>query len=99
MRTRTTADWQALVDAHAASGQTATAFCRAHGLNSKYFSTRRRALVGAPTKLKSKFSPVSLPPALHSGDIRVECAGGVVLKLSSNIEPVWLAGLLRALRD
>lgn len=99
MKRRTKADWQALVDAHAASGQTATAFCRAHGLNSKYFSTRRRALVGAPTKSKSKFSPVSLPPALHSGDIRVECAGGVVLKLSSNIEPVWLAGLLRALRD
>jgi hypothetical protein len=99
MKRRTKADWQVLVDEHAASGQTATAFCRAHGLNSKYFSTRRRALVGAPAKRQSKFSPVSLPPVLHNGDIRAECAGGVVLRLPSNIEPIWLAGLLRALRD
>ena len=99
MKRRTKADLQALVDEHAASGQTATAFCRAHGLNSKYFSTRRRALVGAPAKRKSKFSPVSLPTIQHGGDIRVECAGGVVLRLSSSVEPMWLAGLLRALRD
>lgn len=99
MKRRTKADWQALVDAHAASGQTATAFCRAHGLNSKYFSTRRRALVEAPAKSKSKFSPVSLPPIHHGGDIRMECAGGVVLRLPSGVEPIWLAGLLRALRD
>ena len=99
MTRRTKADWQALVDAHASSGQTATAFCRTHGLNSKYFSMRRRALVGAPAKLKPKFSPVLLAPVLHSGDIRVECAGGVVLRLPSSVEPMWLAGLLRALRD
>jgi hypothetical protein len=99
MKRRTKTDWQALVDAHAASGQTATAFCRAHGLSSKYFSTRRRALVGVPAKRQSKFSLVSLPPVLHRGDIRAECAGGVVLKLSSNIESIWLAGLLCALRD
>ena len=99
MKSRTKADWQALVDEHAASGQTATAFCRAHGLNSTYFSTRRRALVGAAAKVESKFSPVSLPPIHHGGEIRMACAGGVELRLPLSIEPAWLAGLLRALRD
>lgn len=99
MTRRTKAEWQALVEAHAASGQTSTTFCRAHGLNSKYFSTRRRALAGARAKPRSKFSPVSLSPIQYGGDIRVECAGRVVLRLPSSVEPSWLAGLLRALRD
>ena len=99
MKRRTKADWQALVDAHAASGQTATAFCRAHGLNSTYFSSRRRALCETQARSSAKLSPVSLPSGLSRSDIRLEYAGGVVLRLPSSAEPMWFARLLRALRD
>jgi hypothetical protein len=99
MTKRTNEQWKALVDAHAASGQTATAFCRAHGINAKYFSTRRRALTKVRVQTQSKFSPVLLAPTQRGIDIRVECAGGVVLRLPSSVEPAWLADLLRALRD
>ena len=99
MTKRTTKDWKALVEAQAASGQTATAFCREHGINAKYFSTRRRALIEAPLQGKSKFSPVTLPAMQGGSELRVECAGGVVLRLPSSVEPLWLAKLLRALQD
>jgi hypothetical protein len=99
MNRRNQADWLAVIEAHERSGQTAAAFCRAEGIDAKYFSARRRALVGMVTQPTSNFSSVQLPLRQTDDDVRVELAGEVVLRLSSGVEPAWLAAVLRALRD
>ena len=44
MTKRTIEQWQALFLEHQESGQSAAEFCRRHGINENYFSTRRKQL-------------------------------------------------------
>lgn len=99
MARRTKAQWQALIEAHSGSGQTATAFCREHDVNAKYCSLRRRQLSDAHTTSRSGFTPVSFSTSGGSEPIRVELPGGAIVRLSLSVEPEWLASLLHELRD
>ena len=94
---RTKTQWQALIKAHAESGQTQAIFCREQGVNAKYFSLRRRQLSETPEV--SSFVPVSLERSGHSEKIIVRYSGGAALELPLGIEPRWLAQLLQTLRD
>ena len=99
MRQRTKTEWLELIEAQAESGQTAAAFCRDHGVDAKYFSTRRKTLLDELGSSPSPFSAVALPAITSHSEIRLETCSGVVLKLPSSVDPIWLASLLRELSD
>ena len=46
MQRRSHAQWHALFQAQQTSGQNMAVFCQAHGVCPKYFSLRRRQLMG-----------------------------------------------------
>ena len=45
---RSKEDWAALLQAQKASGLNQTQFCQEHGLNPKYFSLRKKQILGMP---------------------------------------------------
>ena len=47
MMRRSKEEWQVLIQAQKASGLNQTQFCKEHGLSSKYFSLRKKQLLGA----------------------------------------------------
>ena len=96
---RSQADWRALIETQASSGMTAAAFCRKQGINQKYFSFRRRQLDTKAAAPSSRFVPVKLNGALRSGVLQLHVGSSTTLELPPNVEPEWLAGLLRALKD
>jgi len=98
MTRRTKAQWRALIEAHASSGLTATAFCRDHGVNPKYFSLRRRELGEGTSKRTSNFIRVSAMKLPGGERITVRDRFGMSVELPLGIEPKWLAELLRSLR-
>ena len=99
MARRTPQQWQKLIDQQAASGQTATAFCAARGINNKYFSLQKNKLVAEnrkpAKKIDSKFIAVSTHP-LSSPIISLHI-GAVQLRVPADSTPQWLAALIREL--
>lgn len=87
MTRRSSQDWQTLITEQTASGLSAAAFCRTHGLNAKYFSLRKTQLTkqAAPA-----FIPVQLSAPTLSEIIRVDWQDtSVVLPVS--LSPSWVA--------
>jgi hypothetical protein len=99
MARRTPQQWQKLIDQQAASGQTATAFCAARGINNKYFSLQKNKLVAEnkkpAKKIDSKFVAVSTQPL--SSPVISLLIGAVQLRVPANSTPQWLAALIREL--
>ena len=99
MARRTPQQWKKLIDQQAASGQTATAFCVARGINNKYFSLQKNKLVAEnrkpAKKIDSKFIAVSTQP-LSSPVISLHI-GAVQLRVPADSTPQWLAALIREL--
>jgi hypothetical protein len=100
MARRTPQQWQKLIAQQAASGQTATAFCAARGINNKYFSLQKNKLAAAENrkpakKIASKFIAVSTQP-LSSPVISLHI-GAVQLRVPADSTLRWLAALIREL--
>ncbi len=100
---RSEAEWQSLIIEHSHSDQSALDFCRDHGLYAKTFyrhrkALRKKGLVPAPATtpfVQLKTEPVLQRPLpshgleLHFRDSR--------LQLPPDIDPSWLATLMRKL--
>ncbi len=99
MTRRTKSEWQDLIKSQAQSGKTAAAFCREQGINAKYFSLRRRQLSERPARQAPSFVPVTLTRSVSVEKLTLSDSGGARVELPLNIEPRWLAQLLRSLRD
>lgn len=99
MARRSQADWRALIEAQVSSGMTAAAFCLKHGINQKYFSFRRRQLGAKAASPSSRFIPVKLSGVSRAEMLRLRVGTSTTLELPPSVEPEWLAGLLRALKD
>lgn len=93
MARRTQQQWQALIEEQQHSGETAAAFCKARGINDKYFSSMKSKL-RADSK-GAGFLRVATPAP--RGEIVLSCAA-VTLRLPSSCHPEWLAALVRELR-
>lgn len=91
MKRRTASDWKKLIEAQAASGLSAAAFCREHDLNAKYFSLRKTRL----SSENSSFVKASIASQAKSETTLTYC--GAILSISSGTSPRWVAQLLREL--
>ncbi len=100
MKRRTQAEWRALFEAQASSGVKAAAFCRERGVDPKYFSLRRRQLLGTPARVRVRtahpaFVPVALSEASEMIELRFPT--GVQLRMPGTVPPGWVAELVRTL--
>jgi len=71
---RTKSQWRSLFEAHDASGLSASVFCKQNKLCPKYFSLRRKQLLGGePKKAPRTFVKVQPPKSCvsSSGDVRL----------------------------
>ena len=89
----TQAQWRALIEEHAASGQTARAFCAERGIDNKYFSTRKNQL--AAQVRDSRFVAVAANP-LENQIIQLHI-GAAQLRIPASVSPQWLVDVIRAL--
>ncbi len=89
----TQAQWRALIEEHAASGQTARAFCAERGIDNKYFSTRKNLLAKSPAE--SCFVAVAAKPLEHQS-IQLHI-GAAQLRIPASVSPQWLADVIKAL--
>ena len=96
-------EWRALFQAQQASGQNMTVFCQAHGVCPKYFSLRRRQLMGdavsSMTTTVSPFVPVAVPRPVEAMALEVRLGDSLQLRVPPSVSPQWLAELLHALRN
>jgi hypothetical protein len=96
MTKRSREDWRALFEAQAASGMSAAAFCRAQGVDPRYFSVRKRQLLGREPKAQATgFARARVIPGLER--IELMTNGGVRLVLPAALPAAYLAELVRAL--
>jgi hypothetical protein len=94
MMARLTQDqWRVLIDEHAASGQTAMAFCAERGIDNKYFSTRKSQL-SKPSSTRG-FVAVTTKPT-DSQSIQL-IAGAAQLRIPTDVSAQWLADVIKAL--
>ena len=101
MKRRSQAQWRALFEQQQSSGQTAAAFCRGQGLCPKYFSLRRRQLLGAAVSTAdtvSAFVPVVVSRPVEVSALEVRFGEALHLRVPMSVAPHWLAELLHALR-
>jgi hypothetical protein len=94
MTKRRTADqWRALIAEQQASGQTASAFCRARGIDPTWFSNRKRTLA----KTGGNFALVArVPAATQAPGDDVEIAlGAFRMRVTSSVSPRWLGQVLQ----
>ncbi|MDO8343395.1 MAG: IS66 family insertion sequence element accessory protein TnpB [Cellvibrio sp.] len=89
----TQVQWRALIEKQAASGQTAMAFCAEHGIDNKYFSTRKKQLMTQSTE--SRFVAVTTKP-LENQSIQLHI-GAVQLCIPASVSPQWLVDVIKAL--
>ncbi len=89
----TQAQWRALIDEQAVSGQTAMAFCAERGIDNKYFSTRKKQLGIQPAE--SRFVAITTNP-LESQSIQLHI-GAAQLRIPASVSPQWLADVIKAL--
>ena len=98
MNRRTKEQWQALFEAHEKSGLSATAFCKEHSLNPKYFSLRRKQLHSvASQEGRAPFVRVEpLTNLVDTHQIKLNGSYGELL-LPDSLSPEWVAALLKQL--
>jgi hypothetical protein len=103
-RRRPRQDWAAVLEAQAASGQTAGVYCREHGIPYKSFLYQRRkarAGAGAPRTCAiqpssaSAFVPVRVTSPTAGAVLRL--FPGIVVECERLPEAGWLADLARRL--
>ena len=95
---RTKEQWQALIQAQAASGLSATEFCKQQGLNDKYFSLRKQ-------QLRQPVSDAAFVPIIKSfsKDGAVDSSefilnhGHCAIEFKRAPSAAWLAELIQAL--
>ncbi|MFK5892429.1 MAG: IS66 family insertion sequence element accessory protein TnpB [Pseudomonadota bacterium] len=99
---RSRAQWLELIEQQKQSGLKASEFCRQQELNPQYFSKRKRhlslhsesALQPSPFVKVKPLNIISAP----SNQSRISLSyQNILLQLPTNIEPHWLAQLVRAL--
>lgn len=90
MSRRTQSEWLALIEAHGQSGLTATAFCKEHQINPKYFSLRKQQL-----KRDSPFVQAVVQSDVGS-EIKLH-HGKTTLSFNRDVPPAWVAKLIQAL--
>lgn len=98
MARRTSQQWQKLIQEQATSGQSATAFCAARGINDKYFSLWKNRLypkTKKTTPAESNFITLKTPAIVT--DTFSLSIGSVMLKIPANTSPQWVATLMREL--
>ena len=105
---RSEAEWQSLFEQQTASGLSAAAFCREHGLCPKYFSLRRKQLqrqtkqspgVGnTSTAKRATFIPAVMTTSSLSSDLLLQ-TGNIRLTLPLSVDSDWLARFIRTLQD
>ena len=94
---RSLAQWQHLVDQQANSDLNAAAFCRLEGLCSKSFYHYRKMFNNTSTQLVTgRFIQVKAKPVPTAAMVVLDYRQ-VRLQLSTNIDPVWVADLMKAL--
>ena len=102
MKRRSSAQWHALFQAQQTSGQTAAAFCREQGICPKYFSLRRRQLLGTASSAAlpavSAFVPVAVSRPGEAPALEVRWGDVWQLRVPTSVAPRWLAELLHALQ-
>ena len=85
---------QKLIAEQVASHLPATSFCKARGINPKYFSLRKGQLTKAAPS--STFVRAQTPPpATHIIEI---ATGAAALRIPSNVPTPWLADIIKAIR-
>ena len=101
MKRRTRAQWLALIQQQQSSGLNASAFCREQGVSPKYFSRRRRQLLGAISGAcpEPAFVPVTVQRSVGAPDLEVRLGAALHVRVPMAVSPRWLAELLHALRD
>lgn len=101
MKRRSQAQWRALFQQQQRSGQTAAVFCRSQGLCPKYFSLRRRQLLGevATVDTVPAFVPVAMPRPLEAPTLELRLGESLQLRVPGSVPAAWLAELLHALRS
>ena len=103
MKRRSHAQWHTLFQAQQASGQDLTVFCQAHDICPKYFSLRRRQLLGdavSSTAINaSAFVPVSVQRPVEAMALEIRLGDALQLRIPPSVSPQWLAALLHALRN
>ena len=102
MKRRTQAEWRGLFEAQATSGLTAAAFCRKQGVDPKYFSLRRRQVLGElPASAARSACPAFVPVAIPRSQaaLEVQIGAGLQLRLPTSVSPQWLADVVRALQE
>ena len=103
MKRRSHAQWHTLFQEQQASGQNMTVFCQAHGVCPKYFSLRRRQLMGdavsSMTTTVSPFVPVAVQRPIEAMALEVRLGDSLQLCVPPSVSPQWLAALLHALRN
>lgn len=91
MNTKRNFDWPTLISQQVDSGEGVAQFCRDNNLNSKSFYNNRAKL--SATQTTTAFikveTQVPLPQTLRL------TVGQLSLELPMNVEPKWLAALLR----
>jgi len=98
------AEWTALLQERAASGESIVAFCQERGIKKhQYFYWQRKLRETACEQLAttaSGFAAVNLPvaPLETSGQVRIEVSGATI-SADSTYPPDKLAALLRELRQ
>jgi hypothetical protein len=85
--------WRALIEEHAASGQTAMVFCAERGIDNKYFSTRKKQLATPPAE--SRFVAITTKP-LENHNIQLHI-GAAQLRIPLGVSAQWLADVIKAL--
>ena len=100
MKKRSHEEWHTLFQAQQASGQNMVVFCQAHGICPKYFSLRRRQLLGGvvPATAVSAFVPVAVQRPAETMALEVRLDDSLQLRIPPSVSPQWLAELLHALR-
>lgn len=90
---RSHAQWLELFEAFEQSGQTQATFCAERELNPAYFSKRRRELL---QKHDNGFVQAQHLAHVHQHALKLNY-GGLELSLPPDVEPQWLAQLVKSL--
>ncbi|BCD99863.1 IS66 family insertion sequence element accessory protein TnpA [Marinagarivorans cellulosilyticus] len=93
MKRRTKAQWQALIEEQAQSGLTAVKFCKQHGINDKYFSLRKQALLKETPK-GSGFAVARVSSSTSTIEVT---AGNTIISLPASQPAAWVADFVKAL--
>jgi hypothetical protein len=96
-------DWPALLEAHAKSGLSQTAFCRQNNVCAKYFSLQKsraakaKGGAGKPDKSDRFVRAVPQVKPVASPSMLTVSVGSVSLRFGSDTDPAYVAKLVAAL--